>query len=52
MISADLVHTQSVTWTGLVEWTSGLDYWTHRFSLEHAGMGCIQLVNWTRLAQD
>ena len=21
-------------WTGLVDWTSGLDYWTHRFSPE------------------
>ena len=25
-------------WTGLVDWTSGLDYWTDRLSPEHAGM--------------
>ena len=24
-------------WTGLVDWTSGLDYWTDRLSSEHAG---------------
>ena len=30
-------------WTGLVDWTSGLDYWTDRFSFENARRCSITL---------
>ena len=26
-------------WTGTVDWTSGLDYWTHRFSIRNTLRG-------------